>query len=137
MDAKQKLFFARLLGEIYRIQERMNTKENFCGVSKSRIYGLLNGIEDEIEDELNSLQSISREKVSCMAEILNLIRTDKEKLKNFNSFTQYSIQKELEICEVSEYKMKDILTYFKAQNKFTELFKKDGSQDYDLDRFDY
>ena len=47
-----KILFGKILGEIYRLQDKNGVVN---GVASGRIYGLLNGFEEAINEELSSI----------------------------------------------------------------------------------
>ena len=89
-DAHMKMM-ARILGEIYRIQNAIEGMPP--SAPYSQVYGLLNGFEVCIDQELQQAEGISNEKLDAATEVLSEISDDKEKLEQFKGF--YDIQSKL------------------------------------------
>ena len=120
MDAEIKLLFGKILGEIYRLQ--MHTEGMKSGGSPGRIYGLLNGLETEIEAELAAIPFIPKEKYYAVADVLEEYYRDDEKMKKFTGY--YTIEGELSRRGVSRSEAMVILTEMKANRRFVELIAK-------------
>lgn len=125
MDEETKLFFGKILGEIYRIQRASD--DIACPASSGQIYALLNGFEDAVDRELEMMGRISKEQVKAVMDVLDPIWTDREKLENFKGF--YDIQVDLENRGVDRGAAMAILTYLKANRQFVEVIDKMDSSD--------
>lgn len=77
---ENKYMFCRLLGEIYRLQKRVDPE--MCKVTDATIYGLIEGIEYVVDEEMQ-IEVISKNEVDIVGKILNQYWGDKEKLKQF------------------------------------------------------
>ena len=121
MDSN-KIMFGRLLGEIYRIQKRIDI--DMCAVDDSRIYGLIEGIEEAIDEELSN-NVITGEDLEIVANILNNYFDNGEKEESFTGY--YQIEPELERKSISRHKASKIITYFKSQGRFVSLIEKMNS----------
>lgn len=119
MDMQTKLFFGKILGEIYRIQKKF---EMPCPASQGQIFGLLNGFENCIEEEFEMIGSISKKQVNIVAEVLDEIYLDKTKLENFKGF--YDIENKLSSKGIDRGEANQILSYFYADHRFTEIIEK-------------
>ena len=135
---KNKVFLGKILGEIHRIQSGMNIPQ---GLSKGKIYGLLNGFEDEIEDSLQSIGYVSSQEVKSVIDVLDSIKNDSQKLNSFKGF--YDLEGELKELGIDRGKLMRILTYFNANGQFHEFIEKmkgigspSECQTFDLDEFD-
>ncbi|MGC4378270.1 hypothetical protein WD019_15280 [Fictibacillus sp. Mic-4] len=113
-----KFLFGKILGEIYRIQNR----NGYCPVSEGRIYGLLNGIETAIDEEISDLDPITKEELRAAADILNKYWKDPADLKEVTGY--YDLEDEFEAAGLDRGKMIKILTYFNSNRQFTELISK-------------
>lgn len=114
-----QLLLGKILGELYRLQKSQNTP---CSASDSRIYGLLNGFEGVIADEIENIGFVSNEQFDHAAKVLNEVWSDPEKMRTFKGF--YDIERDLEQGGVDRSTAMRILTYFNADSSFTDLISK-------------
>ena len=140
-DKETKIFFGKILGEIYRLQKSFSFRGGTYSVSNARLYGLLNGIEREINSEVQEICFISEEKVLAVESILNEYLEDENKLRTFkgfqdleNKFRQRNIDKSVGIT---------ILKYLYTQSRFSPLIEQLDStnspiefQNFELDEYD-
>lgn len=117
---EQKLLFGKILGEIYRLQKR--TSDNACFVSNSTIYGLLNGVERIVDNEIKSIGYVTREEETVLVDILDEYFNDQEKLENFTGY--YEIEDKLKSNGIDRSKAKTIITLLNLENRFTDVIKK-------------
>ena len=110
----------RILGEIYRIQNATEGMEPVAG--PGRIYGLLNGFDEAIDEELEYAKGISNDKLGAVTDVLNPIFDDPERLNQFQGF--YDVEKELQARGVSRTEAMKILKYLWNNESFTELIDK-------------
>lgn len=120
MKNESKLLLGKLLGELYRIQR--SSSEVSCPASDGQIYALLNGFEDAVNEELESIGFVSSDKVKSVMDILEPIWIDPEKLSKFKGF--YDIERDLEDRGVDRSDAIRILKYLKANHQFTEIIAK-------------
>ncbi|TYA10913.1 hypothetical protein FRY98_24395 [Paenibacillus faecis] len=120
MEKETKLTLGKILGEIYRIQK--HSKSVICPVGNDTIFGLLNGFEETLEREIESLELISSEEVAFVSRVLNKYFTDEQKLNDFNGY--YDIEAELEERGIDRIKAKRIITMFKAEGRFLKVIEK-------------
>lgn len=123
MDKETKVLLGKLLGEIYRIQKRMPDLD--CGASEDKIYGLLNGFESEIDDEIKSIGFVSKDDVAKVASVLDEYHHNPEKLEQLTGF--YDIERKLERLGINRAKAKTILTWFNAGDRYTNVIQKMNS----------
>jgi hypothetical protein len=116
-----KLMFGKLLGEIYRSQKR----QGFSPVSDAVIFGLLNGFEHVIDEEIEKIGYITTEEFNAVGDILNEYFIDNEKLENLKGY--YDIEPELERRGISRWKAIQILTLYKASRRFENVIEKFNS----------
>ena len=116
---KNTLANAKLLGELYRTQKRIDPST--CPVSDDVIYGLLNGIERVIEDEFN-VSLISKEDEEIVVSILNEYFVDAEKLNQLKGY--YDIEHRLENQGIERWKAIKIITLLQAEDRFTNVIAK-------------
>lgn len=118
-DAHMKML-ARILGEIYRIQ---NATEGMTpSASGARVYGLLNGFEVSIDRELERAEGISNEKLDATMDVLEEIQIDEKKMADFTGF--YDIEPTLLARGVNRADAIQIFTYLKANDQFSDLIEK-------------
>lgn len=117
-----KLMFGKILGEIYRIQKKMDA----CPVKDSTVYGLLKGIESVIDQEIASIGYISNDDISAVADILNEYHLNQDKLDKLEGY--YDIEPALEKHGIDRSKAITILTYFKLNGQFNHVIEKFNSQ---------
>lgn len=116
-----KYQFGKLIGEVYRIQNR----QGYSPVSEGRIYGLLNGIETAIDDEINSLSPISNEELESVMNIFAPYWNDEEKLEEITGY--YDLEDQFTAAGLSRGTMIKILTYFKANRQYDAIIDKFNS----------
>lgn len=124
MDLNTKLLLGKILGEIYRIQNRM--EPNACPVKDSTVYGLLSGFESVIDEHLEGIGYISEEDIKNAADVLDVYFKDPEMLEKLEGY--YTIEHELEKRGITRTKAIKIFTYFKANGQFTQEIEKMNSQ---------
>lgn len=117
---QNKLAQAKILGEIYRIQKRL--PDDPCSVSDDVIYGLLNGIERIVEQELGELYSVTKEEEEVVVNILNEYFINPEKLETFEGY--YDIEPRLEQNGIDRSKAIRILTLLQSEGRFTNIIEK-------------
>lgn len=117
MDKETKLFLGKILGEIYTLQNHINPDP----ANKATIYGLLNGIEEEIDQQFE-IRFISNNKTKHVADILEEYFNDPEKEANFQGF--YDIEHALKEGGVSRSEARIILTWLNAHGHFTNIIEK-------------
>ncbi len=115
----------KILGEIYRIEKRL--PDMACPATQGQIYGLLNGFEDAIEHELEMTGHVPKEHVEIVANVLDEIWLDKEKLNAFKGF--YDIERKLSSMGVDRGQANKIFRYFYADDRFTEVIEKMNTPD--------
>jgi hypothetical protein len=118
MNRETTLLMGKILGEIYRIQKRVDTE--MCGVDEATIYGLLTGMEPVVNEQLQ-MQGISSQKLSAVATALNRYN-DPTKMREFQGFP--TIDFELEQAGVDRADAYIIFKYLKADGRFLELINK-------------
>ena len=129
MDRDNKLFLGKILGEIFRIQRGL---ENiYCPASDAQVFALLNGFEHVIDEVLERVDYISREKLTAVIDILDSIWSDKEKLAEFNGY--YKIEEQLKQKGISRDEAHRIITYLKANHQFTTIIEKMDSSNSPLE----
>ena len=122
MQQSIKILLGKILGEIYRVQNA----SKMCAASPGRIYGLLNGIEDAIDYELDTMSLITRDKVKAVCDVLNPIFSDSKRLEEFTGF--YDIEGELKGKGVNRVDAIRILKYLKAEGRFIGVIEKMNSE---------
>jgi hypothetical protein len=126
MDRETKMFLARILGETYRTQKRIDPK--MCERDDAEIYGLINGIETAIDEEfgINDLDEvghwIDRSKVAALAKTLREVEDDPAKLAAFKGY--YDIEHEITGSGISRGEAMLVLKYFYAEGAYTEVIDK-------------
>ncbi len=124
MDQPTKMFLARVLGEIYRMQRRVDP--SMTGAADCMIYGLINGIETAIDnhfaDHGEPWAWCSAEQVSAMTAILEELDDDPVRKEAFKGY--YDIEQRVQATGLSKGNVIAILTYLKLNGQFTELIKR-------------
>lgn len=113
-----KFLFGKILGEIYRIQKR----NGYSPVSEGRIYGLLNGVEIAIDNEISSLEPVTNEEIDAAADILDKYWKDPADLDKVTGY--YDLEDDFDAAGLNRGKMIRILTYFNSNNQYTDLISK-------------
>lgn len=118
-EMQNRLLLAKLLGEIYRIQKHSGMP---CAAADAQIYGLLQGFEDVVAEELERIGYVSKDQLSFVIDVLDPIDRDAERLNAFKGF--YDIEAELQKGGVDRVAAIRILTYLNANSQFTALIAK-------------
>lgn len=119
---KNTLLLGKLLGEVYRLQyeAEMPTADT------STIYGLRNGFESVINEELERIGFISTAQLDAVRNVLNTYDRSKEKLESLSGF--YQVEDELSQKGVGRGEAIRILTFLQASHRFTNVIAKFDSQ---------
>lgn len=112
MNEKARLVAGKLLGEMYAIQREIG----ICQVSDGRIYGLINGIEEEIEEEIGGLSLLSKQKVKLVCDELDPYYQEERPMEELNKL---EVRLKVERKGVSEGEFYTILDYLKSKNMYT------------------
>lgn len=129
-----KYLFGKIIGEIYRIQKRIDP-EMQTG-SEARIFGLISGIEEAIDAELENIEFISKEKLSKFMNVLDEYHNDPDKLESLSGY--YEIEDKLKQKDIGRAEAITMLTYLKAGRRFEEVINKfdSSSSPVECKRFD-
>lgn len=120
MDRELTLALGKILGETIRLQKRVDPE--MVQISDSIIYGLLNGFESVIEQQLTVNDPVTADDINAMADILNPYHIDREALNSFRGY--YDIEGQITERGISRIKAIDILTYFKVNGQFEEVINR-------------
>ncbi|MBH8609109.1 hypothetical protein [Thermoactinomyces sp. CICC 10521] len=123
MDRETKILFGKLLGEIYRVQKYM--PNNVCHVGDQTIYGLLNGMESVIDEEIEKIGFISADDQKNLEDILYKYYQDENLLEQFIGY--YQIENDLKKHGISRDKAIRILKYLYADGRYTNVIDKMNS----------
>lgn len=74
MEHEMKLALGRIIGNLYKIQ-----REQGVNVSEAKVFGLLNGFQEEIDNELDNLEFYSNEKINLVCDELDPYYKHKKK----------------------------------------------------------
>ena len=139
MNKVNKILLGKILGEVYRLQ-----KCTFCLpclASDGRIYGLLNGIEREVDLELEEVGFVSDEKLEAAERILEEY-FDERKLEEIKSYGE--LEKKLSQNNIDKKSAVIILKYLYTQECFAKVIEKIDSidlpiefQNLNLDEYDF
>lgn len=110
----------RILGQVYLLQDRVDGMAP--GAGPAQIYGLLTGIDAAIDSELGRIVGVSNAKLDAVADVLEPIFQDSEKLEAFKGY--YDIEPELKARGITRTEAIQILTYMWADHKFTTVIAK-------------
>ena len=109
--------------------------------SNARLYGLLNGIEREINLEAQEIGFISEEKVLAVENILIEYLKDKNKLENFKGYQD--LEEQFKQKNIEKSAAITILKYLYTQNRFSSIIEQLDStnspiefQNLELDEYD-
>jgi len=114
---KEKLLFGRMLGEMYRIQKKLGMQ-----VSDARIYGLLNGVEEAIDEEIEKIGYVSNRDISAVCDVLDEYYQDWDKVSKLDGF--YEVEDKLRNKGIGRSKAIRILKYLYASNRYNDLIDK-------------
>lgn len=121
MDIELKLALGKILGETYRTQKAQGSTQ----ISDSKIFGLINGIEEAINTELGDLELISNKQLDIVMSYMDKYYNGDEELPNFTT-----VRLALEQKGISHGTLIDIFKYLKAGERYTPVIDKLG--DYEL-----
>jgi hypothetical protein len=126
MDAEIMGFLGKILGEMYRIQKRLEMP----GPADHVIVGLLYGIEPVIREQFSFVPS---DQCQAVLEALDRYAGDPEALTGY-----YDIMSELEAAGVNRARAKIIITYLNLMGAYTDVIRRLDSDNspVDLRRFD-
>ncbi len=112
-----EIMLGKVLGEIYRLQE----VQGICEADPQRIYGLLNGFEDAISEELERVGFIAEEKVDFVCNLLDEISNT----SNPAQFTgYYDIERQLKDSQISRSEAISIFRSLISGNQYTQEISK-------------
>ena len=124
MDKETKYMFANILGEIYRLQKRIDPK--MLEVNDAVTYGLLNNFELVIDEHFGSIadpaNAVTGEEFKIMCRILNEISKSPEKLEAFSGYND--IEHAIEGAGISRIKAVKILKFLYANGSFKPMIDK-------------
>jgi len=124
MDQETKKAFGLLLGQMFRIQKKLDqvhpNETPLCQVEDGTIYGLLNGMENVINQQMDHVSFIPEDSIRKMGEILLPYLDDPN--KPFNGY--YDIQNKVEMLGISRNDAVKILHYFWETDQFKPVLKK-------------
>jgi hypothetical protein len=129
MDSELKLVLGKMLGEVYRVQRA----QGICQVPDSKIFGLLNGVEEALDSEFENLSVISNSQISVVCDHLDPYFKGEKPIEEMPSFLNFRM--ELEQHGISHSKLIDILKYLHASGSYTEEIDRLGNfklSDYDI-----
>ncbi|WP_445429268.1 hypothetical protein [Bacillus atrophaeus] len=113
MDNELKLTLGKLFGEIYKIQKQ----HGICDKSDTRIFGLLNGFEEEITSEFEGLNFYSEDKVNAVCDKLHPYYTKEKDINDMPSFSQFRLDLEHE-SGIKHTEVIDILKYLYSKSAY-------------------
>lgn len=132
-----KVLLGKILGEIYRIQKYIFCLP--CTANDTRVYGLLNGIEQEIDTELKEIGFISNEKLVALETILE----EYGKEENLDSKNYSELEKKFKQREIDRKKAIVIMKYLYTKGSIAEVIEEMESldlpiefQNFQLDDYD-
>jgi len=138
MENESKVLLGKILGELYRMQRALEVP---CSASESRVYGLLNGFEDDISDELQAIGFVSKAQYEHVADVLEPIWDDPSALEKFEGF--YDIESDIKSAGIDRSTARKILKHMQADHSFTSLIDKMDSvrspgecRTFGLDKYD-
>jgi hypothetical protein len=112
------LLLGKLLAEVYRVQRKLEIPT----ADDATIYGLRNGFETVVAEELERIGFVSKAQVKHVMDVLDPIWQDPTKLVAFKGF--YDIERELESGGVDRTTAIAVLTYLNAHGQFTDVIAK-------------
>lgn len=120
MEENLKLLLAKMLGEVYRTQK----EQNICQVSEATIFGLLNGFEETIDEQLGRMELITNEEVEKVAAYFAPYDSSEKTINDIPNYKFVEINFERE--GVPAEKFQAIVKYLYAKNRFTAEIDKMG-----------
>lgn len=118
-EQQTKAFMGKLLGEVYRIQRHLGLPN---GPSKGEIYGLLNGVEYEIDKQLEHIGFVTTQQLEAADNILN--EHDQREAKLDDHSGVYGLERELGAAGIGRGEAMVIYKYFKANGSFQSLIER-------------
>jgi len=129
LEQELKLALGKLLGEVYRSQKT----QGILQISEGRLFGLLNGVEEEIDNELENMKFISKGHVSVVCDALDPYYKGEKAIDEMPSFLHFRM--ELEHKGINHAMLIDILKYLRSIGSYTTEIDKLGNyklNDYDV-----
>ena len=122
-DRDNKILLGKILGEIYHFQKESGVNRK---VDDGRVFGLLNGIEACINDELAEIGWVSQEECDKIMGVLNRIYSDKERMESITGY--YDIEEEFNELGIKRWQVVRVMKYCQAEGKYFKLLKKMDTQ---------
>ena len=116
MQKEQKQLFAKIVGEIYKLQTACNMD---CDASPATIYGLLNGMEQTINDELEMLGWISENESRLIMAIFAEIYDNNARRRAFKGYDQISAK--VKAAGIEKYKVIMIVRQLQMEEIYPEI----------------
>ena len=91
-------------------------------VSDARIYGLLNGVEEAIDEEIEKIGYVSNRDISAVCDVLDEYYQDWDKVSKLDGF--YEVEDKLRNKGIGRSKAIRILKYLYASNRYNDLIDK-------------
>lgn len=118
-EQQTKAFLGKILGEVYRIQRHLEIPN---APDTATVYGLLNGIEAEIDQQLEHVGFVSTAKLDVVEDVLDEFDQSETKMEAFKGF--YDIERRLSDAGVSRVDAMRIFRYLKANDRFISIIDK-------------
>lgn len=112
------LLLGKILGEIYQIK----IHRQMPIPDEARVFGLLNGFERAVEQEIERLGFISEEKLKAVELILDEYESNPQKLQEFKGY--YDIESHLQDRDIDRGEAITILQYLRTDGRFAEVISK-------------
>ncbi|WP_394175593.1 hypothetical protein [Guptibacillus hwajinpoensis] len=113
MELENKLFKAKILGEIYRVQK----EQGIYNGTEGRIYGLINGFEEDINSEIESLNFISDNEVNLVCDQFDPYYKEERSLEEIPPYKD--IEMALERKGLHRDKFYSIIKYLYLNDRYT------------------
>ncbi len=119
MDKDLKLALGKILGEIYRLQGRTL---KMPAVSEQTVFGLLNGFEETIDQEIGGLKMITQDEVRHVSSVLERYENDPLLLQSLVGYT--AVEREMARYGIDWSTAQKIVTLLRHQRKYPKVIQK-------------
>lgn len=125
MEKELKLALGKILGEVYRLQ--IQAEPNIASTSGATAYGLINGFEETINEQLENLKEITSIDVQKVRGVLQPIFDDpNRRISGSYEFKQLKydeVWQQANSKGIEEAKFTIVLNYFMANDEYVGLLK--------------
>jgi hypothetical protein len=117
MDSDTKRFLGFILGQVYRLQKRVDPE--MCPASDQAIYGLTHGVEYEIDKVLHEMGRVTDDQFAGVVDVLDPLYRLPRYLAEVHSYAD--LEPRFTMNGVDRATVIRVLKYLQADNQFMEV----------------